>query len=403
VTIPSASGQASLTPSTPPAHVLFADLDAFFASVEQRDDPSLRGRPVIVGGRRDERGVVTCASYEARAFGVRAAMSIARAAALCPDGVFLPGDHAAYAAASRAVFRVLGEFSPRVEPVSLDEAFLDLTGCERRHPTWLDAAHALHDAVRERTGLSMSVGVGGTRTVAAIAASLAKPAGAMEVPRGEEAAFLSGLPVEHLGGVGPRTRDALARLGVHTIGDLARLPDDVLDAALGEAGRSLRLRARGLDDAMVRDGAGVPRSIARATTFPRDTADPGVIGATLSYLAQRAAHALRRAGLVARSVGVRLRDAGFRTVEARRRLPVPSDHDRDVLDAVDRLWRRRHDGRPLRLVGAGLYDLEPAGERQLGLFRDASGSTDLDEAVDRVRERHGFGALLQGAAIESAG
>jgi DNA polymerase-4 len=381
-------------------HVLFADLDAFFASVEQRNDPSLRGKPVVVGVGPEGRGVVACASYEARAFGVRAGMPAGRAVALCPHAAFVPGDPAEYVAASAQVMAVLSEFSPRVEPVSLDEAFLDMTGCERRHPTWLDAAQAVHDAVRERVGLSVSVGIGGTRTVAAIAASLAKPAGAMEVPRGEEAAFLAGLPVEHLGGVGPRTREALARRSVHTIGDLAALGEDVAAAALGATGRSLWRQARGLDDGIVRSGRGAPRSISRSTSFATDTADRSVIGGTLSYLAQRAAHALRREDLVARTVGVRLRYADFKTVEARRRLPSATDHDREILAAVDGLWPRRHDGRPLRLVGVALLDLEPVGERQLALFGEGAGPGGLDEAVDRVRDRHGFGALVQGVAIE---
>jgi DNA polymerase-4 len=379
---------------------MHVDADAFYVSVEQRRDPSLRGRPVVVGGGAGDRGVVLSASYEARAFGVRAAMPLRRAAALCPDATFLPPDPEAYAAASRELMAALSAHAPRVQPLSPDEALLDVTGCERRHPSWIDAAEALHRDVLERTGLSVSVGVGGTRSVARIAAALAKPAGVLEVPRGEEAAFLAGLPVEHLGGVGPRTRDALARLGVHAVGDLVRLPEGTLEAALGRTGEALLRQARGLDDRIVLDGRARPRSISRDTTFARDTSDRAEIAATLSFLAQRATEALRREGCLAGSVGVRLRDAGFRTTEVRRRLPAPTDSDREVLGLVEVLWPLRYRGGPLRLVGVVLHDLGPSGERQLGLF-GGTGEDRRSRAVDAVRSRHGFHALLRGEATRS--
>jgi DNA polymerase-4 len=441
--------------------LMLVDLDAFYVSVEQRKDPGLLGKPVIVGGVPGERGVVASASYEARAYGVHAGMPLGQAAALCPRAVFLHGDHADYAAASAEVLSILGEFAPRVEPVSLDEAFLDLSGCERLHrvgepggpATWLDVAETLHRAVRARAGLSVSIGVGGTRAVAAVAAALAKPAGALEVPRGEEAAFLAGLPVERLPGVGPKTREALARFNLHTIGDLARLPEALLEETFGKVGVARSRRARGIEadavvsgvvstvvsgetlagDDLVRDGRPRPKSISRETSFAEDTADRAVVGGMLSYLAQRAAAALRREGMSCRSVGVRLRYADFETVEARRRLRDGCDRDRPILDAVAALWPQRWTRRVrLRLVGVALFDLAVVRERQGELFpyagcesshagcsasaRSSEGDSvptsalagpreqrpkkDLDAVLDGLRERHGFGVVMKGRAID---
>lgn len=388
------------------------DLDAFYVSVEQRRDPSLRGRCVVVGAPPGSRGVVCSASYEARRFGVRSAMPSGRAAAMCPGLVFVPPDFPAYERASAEVFEVFRAYAPRVTPVSLDEAFLDLTGCERVHARkgvvrpWLDVAGDLRADVLARTGLSVSVGIGGTRTVAKVAANLAKPAGVLEVPAGAEAAFLAGLAVEELPGVGETTRAALARLGLVRVGDLARAPVDVLERALGRHGVRLARHARG-EEGDDDDAAPATRSLSRETSFERDVADTDRLAAVLSDLAQHACAALRSAGLLAKSVGVKLRDAAFRTTEARRRLPEPTDRDRDVLAAADAVLRQRHDGRtPLRLVGIALHGLTPAGDRTPGLFDHletgsagpASGR--LDAALDALRARHGFGAVVRGRAID---
>ncbi len=247
------------------------DLDAFYVSVEQRRDPSLRGRCVVVGAPPGSRGVVCSASYEARRFGVRSAMPSSRAAALCPGLVFVSPDFAAYERASAEVFEVFRAYAPRVTPVSLDEAFLEVTGCERVHARkgvvrpWLDVAGDLRADVLARTELSVSVGIGGTRTVAKVAANLAKPAGVLEVPAGAEAAFLAGLAVEELPGVGETTRAALARLGLVRVGDLARAPADVLERALGRHG--VRPRAP-------RPRRGGRRRRRRAHDAPRSRARP---------------------------------------------------------------------------------------------------------------------------------
>lgn len=388
------------------------DLDAFYVSVEQRRDPSLRGRCVVVGAPPGSRGVVCSASYEARRFGVRSAMPSSRAAALCPGLVFVSPDFAAYERASAEVFEVFRAYAPRVTPVSLDEAFLEVTGCERVHARkgvvrpWLDVAGDLRADVLARTELSVSVGIGGTRTVAKVAANLAKPAGVLEVPAGAEAAFLAGLAVEELPGVGETTRAALARLGLVRVGDLARAPADVLERALGRHGVRLARHARG-EEGDDDDAEPTTRSLSRETSFERDVADTERLAAVLSDLAQHACAALRTSGLLAKSVGVKLRDAAFRTTEARRRLPEPTDRDRDVLEAADALLRQRHDGRtPLRLVGVALHGLVPAGDRTPGLFDHLeTGSAGpaagrLDATLDALRARHGFGAVVRGRAID---
>lgn len=431
------------------------DLDAFFVAVERRRDPGLEGRPVVVGGLPGERGVVACASYEARAHGVHAALPLVHAAerlpARCPrcvraqaraDGaptepcprhcpVFLHGDHAAYAEASRAVMEVLERFTPAVEPVSLDEAYLDLTGLELHHRSWMEAARALRHAVATATGLSLSVGIGGTRSVAKVAASLAKPAGVLAVRPGEERAFLAALPLDHLPGVGAKTLAQLERFQLRSIGDLAAMPDDLLVATFGRHGAALARHARGEDDGReVGEHEPATRSLSRETSFQEDTDDRQLVDATLSLLAQRAARAMRAEGLRARAVGVRLRYSDFDTVEVRQRFPTPTDLDHDILERVRSLARARWTRRVrLRLVGVVLHDLVASDERQLDLALRAPGSEQaeaplraaglpvaagaqagepvapcmpraVDKAIDCIRARHGFRALVRGRAID---
>ncbi len=396
----------SLRLRTRPRDLMLVDLDCFYVAVERVRDPSLCGRPVIVGGLPHERGVVASASYEARAFGVHAGMPLFQAERLCPRGetAFLRGDHEAYQRASRRVMEVLGSFTPQVEPLSLDEAFLDLSGCDRHHRSWLIAAATVHDAVREATGLAVSIGIAGTRAVARVALDLAKPGGVVEVRRGEEAAFLGDLPLQKLPGVGGRTRKALERFNLRTIGDLGAVPEAVLEETFGRTGVTLSRRARGLDAdldaAVVGERRAKTPTISRETSFARDTNDPHVVDGMLSYLAQRACRALRDQGLLARSVGVRLRYADFQTAEMRRRLPTSSQRVEDVLMAVRALWPACWQRRvKVRLVGVTLHGLERKAEKQLDLLEQVDAEKHIDDAVDVIRERHGFGAVVRGRAI----
>ena len=422
---------------------MLVDLDCFFVSVERVRDPSLMGRTVVVGGdphdnKGGRRGVISCASYEARRYGVRAGMPLVQAARLLPrDTVYLRGSFAAYQDASRKVMQTLEGFTPVVEPLSFDEALLDMTGCARMHHLgganagWLQIAEEIREAVREATGLTISIGIAGSRTTAKIACELAKPGGLLEVQRGEEGAFLANLPLGRLPGIGPRTLERLQRFHLATIGDFASLPDGIVQTTFGKVGASLLRRARGLDSEGSFARPAVARSISRETTFAEDSDDREMVDGMFSYLAQRAARSLRGEGLLARRVSVKLRYSDFQTVQAQRRLHRPSDHDDDILALVRQLARQRWDRRvKLRLVGVSLGDLTPVGDRQLDLFEDydrvatptpkaiaaqpakarsvtkapqAAGMTlrtRLDQAIDVVRERHGFGALVRGRAID---
>jgi DNA polymerase-4 len=396
-----------------PRDLMLVDLDCFYVSVERVRDPALRGRIVVVGGSANERGVVACASYEARAYGVRAGTPLFQAAQALPrrEAVFLHGDHAAYLEASAQVMEILGRFTPQVEPLSLDEAFLDLSGLERHHPSWLAAAETIYRSVLAETGLGVSIGIGGTRATASVATALAKPGGVMEVRRGEEAAFLADLPLQRLPGIGRKMRAELERFNLRTIGDLAAVPEEILTATFGRVGTTLSRRARGRDADLDLHTIGKrpvqAPTISRETSFPQDTADPAVVDGMLSYLAQRAGSALREQHLRARSVAVRLRYADFQQTEKRRRFPRPSSRDEDILQVVralrPELWKRRV---KIRLVGVTLHGLESEGleeggrgERQLDLFERLDVDKHVDTAIDRIRERHGFGAVVRGRAL----
>jgi DNA polymerase-4 len=380
--------------------ILHVDLDAFFASVEQRDHPELRGRPVIVGGRPGDRGVVSAASYEARRFGVRSAMPLRTAARLCPDGVFVPVDGRRYVEASRAVMAILGRYTPRIEQVSIDEAFLDVAGSEALHGSPEAIAHAIRAVVRAEQGLTVSVGVAVNRLVAKIASDLRKPDGLVIVPLGTEAELLATLPISRLWGVGERTRLALADYGVTTIGDLAALPDDLLLRRFGSQGPVLAERARGIDHTPV-SSDGAVKSVSNEHTFDVDTADPERIERTLLGLSESVARRLRADGLKAATIAVKIRDSGFETHTRQRTLPEPTD-------LADTIWRTARElaepglrGIRVRLLGVGASGLTD--REQLGLFddepRDARAER-AQRAADAVRERFGSDAIVRARLLD---
>src|SRR4051812_20406173 len=288
--------------------ILHVDLDAFFAAVEQRDRPELRGKPVIVGGGGpDQRGVVSAASYEARAFGVHSAMPLRTAGRLCPHGVFLPVDGRKYQQASREVMAILRRFTDQVQPISIDEAFLDVTGSRQLFGDGEAIARAIKQAVRDEVRLTASVGVATTKLVAKIGSDLRKPDGLVVVPPGTEAAFLAPLAISRLWGVGPQMAAALRDYGVTTMGELAALPIDLLVRRFGKHGATLHDRALGIDDDPVAD-AGAAKSISHEHTFDVDTSDREVIERTLLAMADGVAGRLRSAGLKASTVTVKIRD-----------------------------------------------------------------------------------------------
>ena len=373
------------------ATILHVDLDAFFAAIEQRDRPELRGRPVIVGGGGpDARGVVSAASYEARRFGIRSAMPLRTAARLCPDAVFVPVDGRKYSSVSRQVMDILRRFTPAVEPVSIDEAFLDVAGTELLHGTPVDTARAIKDAIRDELRLTASVGVATSKLVAKVASDLRKPDGLVVVPEGAEADFLAPLPIARLWGVGERTARALGDYGVTTIGDLASLPDDLLARRFGRPGPLLAQRARGIDPSPV-SGGDAAKSVSHEHTFHIDTSDPEVLERTLLALSEGVAGRLRRGRVTARTVSVKVRDSAFATSSRQRTLDEPTDQTDVIWHTALELARPLFRGIRVRLLGVGASHLEEA--EQMFLFaapderrrRPRGRRTRSDPASGRVR------------------
>ncbi|MBE0475776.1 MAG: DNA polymerase IV [Coriobacteriia bacterium] len=376
--------------------VLHVDMDAFFASIEQLDHPGWRGRPVIVGGAAASRGVVAAASYEARRFGVRSAMPSATAARLCPDAVWAPPRFERYREVSLAVRAVFDEVTPHVQPVSIDEAYLDVTpGGTGVHP--VTASRRIQARIGA-LGLSCSVGVATSKTVAKIASDLDKPHGLVVVPPGEEAAFLAPMPVEALQGVGKMTAGRLRALGVRTLGGLAALDPATAARVLGSYGPEAVRRAAGVDERPV--AAGEPRkSVSKEHTFAADVSEAADVEGALARLAEEVGARLRRAGVAGRTVTVKLRFGDFTTRTVRRTLPRPVDSERDFLPVAMRLLHSAWSpGVGLRLVGVGLSGFEERAE-QLELLPDApsqpecSSSDAVMRGVDAVRERFGSGAI----------
>jgi DNA polymerase-4 len=373
---------------TPVRTILHVDLDAFFASVEQRDRPELRGRPVAVGGGgAGDRGVVSAASYEARRYGVRSAMPLRTAAALCPDLVFVPVDGAKYASVSREVMAILRRFTPLMEPISIDEAFLDVTASRALFGDGETIALAIKAAVRDEVRLTASVGVATTKLVAKVASDLRKPDGLVVVAPSDEATFLAPLPVWRLWGVGPQTAAALREQGVATIGDLAALPLDVLVRRFGKHGASLHERARGIDPDPV-EGADPAKSIGHEHTFDIDTDDRDVIERTLLAMSEGVAARLRSAGLRASTVTVKLRDSDFRTITRQRTLADPTDLTEPIWRTALELAGPELRGIRVRLVGVTASGL--AAPEQLSLFTTADERMRRAvEAADALRRRYG--------------
>lgn len=380
--------------------IVHVDLDAFFASVEEILRPELRGKPIVVGGSgapsRDSRGVVSSASYAARAFGVRSAMPLLRAQRLCPHAVFLPVRHEVYGEHSRRVMDVLHRASPYVEQVSIDEAFLDLsnTSWERS----VSDARELQRAIFRETGLTASVGLSTSKLVAKIASDEHKPNGFTVVAPGTEADFLAPLPIERLWGVGPRTAEKLHMLGLRAIGDLAAAPDETLRRILGPSGPDLRQRARGVDHSPLQLSRPA-RSISAEHTFPRDTLDGREIERRLRVLADAVAASLRRQQLASKTVTLKVRYRTFETLLRSTTLLVPTDQASQIFAAALQLLRRMWMGQtPIRLVGVGVHGLAPAGRIQPTLF-DAPNPLDarLSGTIDRIRDRFGPDAIRRGA------
>ena len=378
------------------ASILHADLDAFFASVEQRDDPRLRGRPVIVGG-----GVVLAASYEAKAYGVRTAMGGAHARRLCPQAIVVPPRMAAYSEASKAVFRVFDDASPVVEGLSIDEAFLDVRGMERSVGTPVEIAARLRRDVRARVGLPITVGVARTKFLAKVASAVAKPDGLLVVPPDEELAFLHPLPVERLWGVGPVTAAKLRARGITTVRQVAFLPESTLVSMLGQAsGRHLHALAHNLDPRPVHTRR--RRSIGSQRARGRAPWSPESVDADLVTLVDRVTRRMRKAGRAGRTVVLRLRFSDYtRATRSATLRDATASTDR-ILEAARSLLSESLpviEHRGLTLVGISIANLDDADTLQLRLPLDDCENAALDAVVDLVRERFGSSAITRAVLL----
>lgn len=392
--------------------ILHVDMDAFYAAIEQRDDPALRGKPVIVGGT-SPRGVVATASYEARVFGVRSAMPSYRARALCPDGIWVRPRMSVYVAVSAQLMAIFEAVTPSVEPLSLDEAFLDLAGTERLLGDAVGVARRLAQTIEQTLGLTASIGVAANKFVAKVASDLHKPSGITVCEPGREAAFLAPLPLQRLWGVGPKTAAPLLALGLHTIGDVASCPPAQLVTAVGRSAAHLQALARGEDARRVvpdrtRHRRGAERTLAT------NIEGPDAVRRALLPLVDEVAAGLRRHGLRAGGVQLKVKYADFQQVTRESTLPAPTNQADGLLLGLERLMARVALDRSIRLVGLAAYDLrEEDAPRQLTLFGDTRApATDADTShpaprdraelsrtLDAVEERFGQGSVQRGSAL----
>jgi DNA polymerase IV len=390
----------SSTPADSFGSILHIDMDAFFVSVELLARPELRGLPVVVGGQRDQRGVVSAASYEARRYGVHSAMPLRTAAKLCPQAVFLDGHHQLYGQWSDRVSAILAKFSPVVEMASIDEAYLDLGGTERLHGPPLAAAHKLLLEITATTSLPCSGGLGATRLVAKVASDQAKPRGLVWVAPGSEASFLAPLAVRRIPGIGKVTEAALKNLGIDTVGQLQTIPLERLEETFGRWGTALFRKAHGIDSYEFFIDA-EPRSISHNQTFGVDTNDRTQLESTLSHLSQKATKRLRDAALNAKTVSVTLRYTDFKTITRSQTLREPTDLDDMILRTIREIFAGAWNGiAMLRLVGVELSSFS-AGAEQMDLL-DPGRREKLERlarATDRLRDRFGFSKVQFGGSL----
>jgi DNA polymerase IV len=388
------------------AHTIFhVDMDAFFVSVEELYDPSLKGKAVVVGGQRNERGVVSAASYEARKFGVHSAMPLRTAAKHCPHAIFVDGHPDRYRECSEKVYQVLMSFSPQVEMASIDEAYLDMTGTARLHGPPLKAAHKLHQRMKEETRLNCSIGIGSSRLIAKVSSAQAKPNGVLWIVPGQEPQFLAPLDVREIPGVGEVMEKHLHELGIRKVGDLARLQEAELEERFGKWGLALAGKARGEDaggwfDSEVGADAEA-KSISHEHTFNEDTADLDQLGAILMRLSEMVGRRLREAKLHARTIQLKLRYKDFTTLTRAHTLPAPTQLDGEIFEQARTLFLKNwKPGREVRLLGVQASSFEAQAE-QISLLEGGRQQRwkDALAAADRLRDKFGESSVTLAAGM----
>lgn len=378
-------------PSNEALSIIHCDLDAFFASVEQRDDPSLRGRPVIVGGSPESRGVVSTCSYEARAYGVRSAMPAGRAYRLCPQGVFLPVNMKRYIEASNQVFEIMAAYTPLIEPLSIDEAFLDITGCTRLFGSAENIGRSIKERVYHEVGLNISVGISCNKYLAKLATELGKPNGLRIITKEEAVRVLAPLPISNLWGVGPKTRQAFEKLGILTIGDLQQIDIASLEKRMGLSARGYWELAQGLDNRRV-EPEQEAKSIGRETTFQSDVGDDLFLDRILLAFAQIIGRRLRKAELTAQTVTLKLRYPDFKTITRSKTIAAPTDADMTIYQTGSDLLAeaRRQNKSLIRLIGLSVGKLQYSKETcQDNLFQSGSITEPVDKVLDSIKDRFG--------------
>lgn len=374
--------------------IMHVDLDAFFASVEQRDNPELRGRPVIIGGRPDQRGVVSTCSYEARRYGVRSAMPLVEAYRRCPHGIFLPGNMHKYQQASRIVHDIFHRFTPLVESISIDEAFLDLNGCTGLFGDTLSIGRKIKSAITRETGLTASVGIAPNKFLAKIASELQKPDGLVVIHAQDVERILFPLPIGKLWGVGPKTAEKLVTLGIKTVGELARFDRSLLTRSLGSAqAEHLQNIARGIDHRPVVVGE-ESKSMGHEHTFPTDVGRLDEVEAVLLHLSEKVGRRLRQEGLAGKTIALKLRYHDFSTLTRNRTLKEATNADREIYQAAKELLHKTYNGQLIRLIGVTAQNLSKGSLHQMSLFgQDHVRQEKLLGALDAIKDRFGEGSI----------
>ena len=376
------------------------DLDAFFVSVEVVLNPELKGKPVVVGGRPDARGVISAASYEARAYGLHSAMPLKTASRLCPQAIFIEGNFQRYREASKKFMAILADFSPFVEPMSLDEAFLDVTGFESLHGTIRKMAISIKQQVMNEQGLCASIGIAPCKVIAKVASDYSKPDGLIEVKHGEERDFLAPLPVGKLPGVGKQAQKRLKELGVITIGQLASIPLKTLSGHFGITGTTMHNAANGIDNRKV-EPPGTAKSISRETTFKEDTNNIEFLKSTLRYLGEKVGADLRRRERRAKCVTLKIRFSDFTTSTRSQTLRQPFDSNDIIFSTGARLLEKavQTGKKPVRLLGIGISGIiEPGGQMSM-LDTNGKRIVQLNKTIDDIRDKYGFSSIQTGRTL----